>query len=117
MDGYAVRLADANQAGAALRVVATAPAGHPFEGRVGHGEAVRIFTGGVVPDGADAIVIQENVDIRDERIVLRSPAEARHIRPACLDFRKGDVLARTGQRLAARDIALIAAGNVVRVDV
>ncbi len=59
MDGYAVRAADAS-AGATLRVTGAAPAGHPFEGKIGAGEAVRIFTGGVVPDGADAIVIQEN---------------------------------------------------------
>ena len=47
---------------AALRIVGSAPAGHPFAGKVGAGEAVRIFTGGVVPEGADAIVIQEDTE-------------------------------------------------------
>jgi len=62
-------------------------------------------------------VIQEDVDIEGERIVLRAPAEAKHIRPACLDFRKGDVLVRAEQRLTARDLALIAAGDIARVHV
>src|SRR3954464_6686914 len=57
MDGYAVRAADAVQAGARLRVIGEVAAGRPFEGKVGPGEAIRIFTGGVIPEGADAIVI------------------------------------------------------------
>ena len=117
MDGYAVRLTDAGQAGAALRVIAAAPAGHPFAGSVGGGEAVRIFTGGIVPRGADAIVIQEDVDVDGEQIVLRAPAATKHIRAASLDFRKDDVLLQRGQRLTARDLALIAAGDVARVEV
>lgn len=118
MDGYAVRRADTECAGGGLRVIGAAPAGHPFKGSVGQGEAVRIFTGGVVPEGADAIVIQEDVDtIQGAQIVLRAPAEAKHIRPAGLDFRKGDILARSGQRLTARDLALIAAGDIPRLHV
>jgi molybdopterin molybdotransferase len=117
MDGYAVRLADAGSAGAVLGVIGTAPAGHPFGGRVGRAEAVRILTGGFVPDGADAIVIQEDVDTSEDRIILRGPASARHIRVAGLDFRTGDVLVRNGRKLTARDLALIAAGNIARVAV
>jgi molybdopterin molybdotransferase len=117
MDGYAVRLADATSAGAALRVIGTAPAGHPFAGNVSAGEAVRIFTGGVVPDGADGIVIQEDVDADDERVLLRAPAAAKHIRAAGLDFRKGDVLVRAGRRLSPRDLALIGAGDISTVAV
>ncbi len=60
MDGYAVRAADVAQVPARLKVVGEVAAGHPFEGTVGAGEAARIFTGGVLPPGADAIVIQEN---------------------------------------------------------
>jgi molybdopterin molybdotransferase len=117
MDGYAVRLSDTMSTGAALRVIGTAPAGHPFSGNVCVGEAVRIFTGGVVPVGADAIVIQEDVLSEDERIVLRASAETKHIRAAGLDFRKGDVLVEAGRRLTARDLALIAAGDIASVDV
>jgi len=116
MDGYAVRLADA-YAGATLRVIGAAPAGQPFTGSLGTGEAVRIFTGGVVPQNADAIVIQEEVDADGQQIVLRAPAATKHIRAAGLDFRKGGVLARAGRRLTARDLALIAAGDVARLEV
>lgn len=117
MDGYAVRLADAAGAGAALRVIGSAPAGHPFVGSVGAGQAVRIFTGGVVPQGADAIVIQEDVQADGDRIVVRGLAAAKHIRTPGLDFRKGDGLVKAGRRLTARDLALIAAGDIAGIDV
>jgi len=60
MDGYAVRAADASQTRHALRVVGEVAAARPFEGKGGPGETIRIFTGGVVPEGADAILIQED---------------------------------------------------------
>src|SRR5882757_5570769 len=60
MDGYAVRAADVTQVPATLRQIGAAPAGGSFEGTVGPGECVRIFTGGPVPSGADAIIIQED---------------------------------------------------------
>src|SRR5262244_2003531 len=60
MDGYAVRAADAASAPARLKLIGEVAAGHPFEGTVGAGEAARIFTGGVLPPGADTVVIQEN---------------------------------------------------------
>jgi molybdopterin molybdotransferase len=115
MDGYAVRLADAGHAPVTLRVIGAAPAGHPFNGRVGRGEAVRIFTGGVVPDGADAIVIQEDTDAEGDRVTLRAPASRRHIRNAGLDFHTGDVLVGSGRKLGPRDLALLAAGDIASV--
>src|SRR3569833_1958808 len=60
MDGYAVRAADAADISARLKVIGEVAAGRPFERTVGAGEAVRIFTGGVIPDGADAVIIQED---------------------------------------------------------
>jgi molybdopterin molybdotransferase len=68
MDGYAVRAADVASAAARLKLIGEVAAGHPFDGKVGAGEAARIFTGGVVPPGADTIVIQENT--------TRAPARA-----------------------------------------
>ena len=117
MDGYAVRIADAGHAPATLRLIGTAPAGHPFEGTVRDGEAVRIFTGGVVPRGADAILLQEDADADGQLITLRAPATPRHIRKAGLDFHTGDVLVVAGRVLGARDLALIAAGDVARIEV
>src|ERR1700726_1972989 len=63
MDGYAVRSADAAKVGARFKVIGEVAAGRPFGQSVGSGEAVRIFTGGVIPDGADSIVIQEDTKV------------------------------------------------------
>ena len=110
MDGYAVRTADA-VAGARLTVIGEIAAGRPFKRTLGPGEALRIFTGGVVPDGADAIVIQENAT-RDGALVTINEAAiaAKHVRPAGIDFNEGDVLLRAGTRLTDRDLALAALG-------
>jgi molybdopterin molybdotransferase len=117
MDGYAVRSADALHPPVTLQVVGSAPAGHPFNGQLRAGQAVRIFTGGVIPDGADGVVIQEDTEQRDGVVVINAGAQAgRHIRPAGQDFRKGDALVRAGRCLTARDIALIAAADVPMVE-
>ena len=111
MDGYAVRAADASL-GATLRVVGAAPAGHPYAGTVGAGEAVRLFTGSVVPAGADAILLQEDAVRTDDRVEVREACTpARHVRRAGQDFSFGDVLLQPGRRLGARDIGLAAAAN------
>jgi molybdopterin molybdotransferase len=111
MDGYAVRAADAVQ-GAVLRVVGAAPAGHPFGGTVGAGEAVRLFTGSVVPAGADSVLIQEDATADGDRITVNDTCQpAKNIRRAGQDFALGDVLIPAGKKLTARDIGLAAAGN------
>ena len=111
MDGYALKAAD-GALGAALRVVGAAPAGHPWAGSLGPGQALRLFTGSVVPAGADSILLQEDAT-RDGDCVTVSEAVTvgRHIRRAGQDFAIGDVLIAPGKRLNARDIGLIAAGN------
>lgn len=111
MDGYALHAAD-GAAGAVLRVIGAAPAGHPFAGHVGRGEAVRLFTGSVVPDGADAILLQEDAT-RDGATVQVNEAvvQGRHIRRAGQDFRAGDVVVPRGRRITARDIGVAAAAN------
>ena len=112
MDGYAVRAADAGKVGAQLTVIGEVAAGRPFAGRLSEGEAVRIFTGGVIPDGADAVVIQEDTTAKGQRITVKEAAVAgRHIRPAGVDFREGDLLLRGGRRLTERDLALAAGMN------
>lgn len=111
MDGYALRSAD-GAAGAVLRVIGSAPAGHPFPARLGRGEAVRIFTGSVVPEGADAVLLQEDAERDGDRVILREAAlEGRHIRRAGQDFRAGEAVIPAGKRLGARDIGLAAAAN------
>ena len=117
MDGYAVRTDDAREP-TTLRVVGAAPAGSPFSGCVGIGEAVRIFTGSVIPEGADAIVIQEDTEANSNQVRLKVAAQkGRHIRVAGLDFKAGEVLAAAGKRLSPRDLSLLAAGDVAQIDV
>ncbi len=111
MDGYAVRAADAVQ-GAVLSLIGEAPAGHPFGGNVGPGQAVRLFTGSVVPPGADAILLQEDATAAGAMITVNESCIAhKHIRRAGQDFCAGAELIPAGRRLTARDVGLAAAGN------
>jgi molybdopterin molybdotransferase len=113
MDGYAVRGADVAAAPARLRRIGEVAAGSRFEGRVGPGEAVRIFTGAPVPDGADTVVIQEDTTADGGHVVVTEPyAAGRFVRRAGLDFTVGTVGLEAGRLLGARDIGLAAAMNV-----
>src|SRR5436189_1324639 len=112
MDGYAVRAADAADLTARLKVIGEVAAGRPFGRTIGAGEAARIFTGGVVPDGADAVIIQEDAKADGDSITISEAAvKGRHIRPAGVDFNEGDVLLAGGTRLSDRDLSLAAAMN------
>ena len=114
MDGYAVRAADVVKLPAKLKIIGHVPAGAAFDGEVGAGEAVRIFTGAPVPKGADAIVIQENTEAKDDvvRVIDGTAPTGRYVRPAGLDFVQGETLLEAGRVLTARDIGLAAAMNV-----
>ncbi len=112
MDGYAVRASDASKIQARLNVIGEVAAGRPFDRKIRPGEAVRIFTGGVIPDGADAVVIQEDTVADGASITVTEAAVAgRHIRPAGVDFHQGDVLLSAGSRLTDRDLSLAASMN------
>lgn len=112
MDGYAVAFRDIENGLADFTVIGEAPAGVALERTLKSGEAVRIFTGGVVPDGADHVVIQEDVARNGDTISLTDAQSApRHIRKAGQDFAAGDVLLPAAHRLTEGDIGLIANGN------
>lgn len=113
MDGYAVRAADVQQVPARLAVIGEAPAGHGFTGKVKAGEAVRIFTGAPVPEGADAILIQENAEIVETGQILAhsTVAAGRYVRQAGLDFKAGETLLEAGRCLDAAALSLAAAAN------
>ncbi|MGP9821837.1 molybdopterin molybdotransferase MoeA [Salinarimonas sp. NSM] len=113
MDGFAVRAIDVATAPVVLRVIGEAAAGRRFAGPVGAGEAVRIFTGAPVPEGADTIVVQENAEPPADGCVriLESAPAGRFVRPRGLDFSQGDVLIPAGRVLDARALALAAAMN------
>lgn len=122
MDGYAVRAADISSLPARLRCVGEAPAGGSYGKELSRGEAVRIFTGGPVPAGADTIVIQENTQVEGGAedghvIVIAATPPGRYIRPAGLDFRQGEIGLKQGRRLTPRDIGLAAAMNLAALPV
>jgi molybdopterin molybdotransferase len=111
MDGYALRAADGTT-GARLRVVGAAPAGRPFDGVLKWGEAVRLFTGSVIPAGADCVLLQEDAQAEGDTVLVQAaPASGQHIRRQGQDFTASDVVLTAGRRLGARDIGLAAAAN------
>ena len=113
MDGYAVRAEDVPAAPTTLTLVGQAPAGGSYDHALKPGEAVRIFTGGPLPMGADSIVIQEDTKADGPKItILKAPRPGRHIRKAGLDFTAGDTPLAAGRVLTTRDVALLAAMNL-----
>lgn len=110
MDGYAVRAADTDPPGRWLRLVGEARAGGPPEAMIEPGEAARIFTGALLPAGADAIAIQENAEAEPGRVrFTRACRPGEFVRPAGLDFRAGDPGLAAGSLLDPRAIGLAAA--------
>ena len=119
MDGYAVRAADVASVPSKLSVIGMAPAGRGFDGTVGKGQAVRVFTGAPLPAGADTIVIQENVRALGDgaiEVIEPTPVE-RNIRRVGLDFSKGDTLLQKGRLLDPAALSLTASGNHPNVTV
>ncbi|MCI5045246.1 MAG: molybdopterin molybdotransferase MoeA [Aquisalinus sp.] len=117
MDGYAVKSSDI-MLGAELKIIGEAPAGKPFSDQIQSGEAVRVFTGSVVPAGADHIIIQEDVSRRTDTIIVTIPQSAKHnIRAAGIDLKKGDPLAFAGTRMYELHGSAFAAANVNSVQV
>ena len=116
MDGYAVKSAEV-ELHAMFKVIGETAAGHGFSGRCGAGQAVRIFTGAPMPDGADFVVIQEDVSRTGDLITITSdPGPKSNVRPLGVDFTEGTTVAAP-RLLRPEDIALLAAMNVARVPV
>ena len=119
MDGYAVRAVDIASIPACLKVIGRSAAGHGFNGEVGAGEAVRIFTGAPVPAGADTIVIQENTKAAGNGTVeiLEPSSLGEYVRPQGYDFSEGEILLAAGIELQSRQLMLAAAMNHATVPV
>ena len=112
MDGYAVRSSDCTEPNVRLKLAGESAAGWPYGGTVRPGEAVRIFTGASLPDGADAIVIQEDTETDGVHVTLKEvPKKGDNIRFRGQDFHEGDVVLKRGQSLNTRDILLAAASG------
>ncbi|KAB0462254.1 gephyrin-like molybdotransferase Glp [Agrobacterium radiobacter] len=113
MDGYALRSADALCIGSVLTVIGQAAAGHAFAGTVGEGQAVRIFTGAPVPQGADTVLIQEDAEVLESGKIRTAfdVTAGRHIRPRGQDFTEGETALEAGRELGFTDLTLAAAMN------
>jgi molybdopterin molybdotransferase len=112
MDGYAVRAGDVTSVPIDLKIVGEVAAGRPFAGEVRGGQAIRIFTGGELPAGADTVIMQEYTRREGDNIIVTTmPQKGRHIRAAGLDFREGEILLKRGQLLTGRVLGLAAAMN------
>ena len=119
MDGYAVRDDDfPNGVSTVLRVVGTAKAGHPYRLPIGPGQAVRIFTGAVVPEGADRVIMQEDCQAGNGTVSPETPpSRKRHIRHPGEDVREGQALLGVGTRLSPAHLALLSALQILSVKV
>lgn len=112
MDGYAVRAEDLAEPGSSLNLIGESRAGRGFAGKVGLSEAVRIFTGAPMPEGADAVLIQEDARAEGGLVTaLRKVEIGRFVRAKGLDFSAGDRLLEAGTRLGPLELALAAAMN------
>jgi molybdopterin molybdotransferase len=112
MDGYAVRARDLASGRARLRVIGEAPAGRSFLGEVAPGETVRIFTGGALPVGTDAVALQENARRDGASVEIEGRIESgAYVRPAGLDFHENEIVLPQDRRLSARDLGLAASVN------
>lgn len=113
MDGYAIRSEDVTQVPTALRLIGESAAGRRFASSVASGEAVRISTGAPVPNGADAIIVQEDTRTNGATVTaFEATTHGRWIRRAGLDFTEGQILLHEGRILTPRDIGLAAAMNI-----
>ena len=116
MDGYAVKR-DEVELHAMFQIIGEAAAGHRFDGHLKPGQAVRIFTGAPVPEGADFVVIQEDVDRKKDLItILNQPSSSDNIRPSGSDFRVGQTVSAP-RILRPSDVALVAAMNIPNIPV
>lgn len=117
MDGYAIHFDDLNGA-SPLALVGQSLAGHPFAGRLEAGQCLRIMTGALVPDGAAAVVMQENARVEGAHVFLPGPIRpGENIRRRGEDIRRGETLLRTGHRLQAADIGLLASQGIAELSV
>jgi len=118
MDGYALRARDLANFGARVKLVGESAAGHGYPNALLAGETVRIFTGAPVPQGADAILLQEDAIVEGAQIGAKeAPVAGRHIRTAGLDFFEGAVALEAGTRIGPSELALAAAMNHARLPV
>jgi molybdopterin molybdotransferase len=115
MDGFAVIATDTEDAPVALKVVGESRAGTLAQARVEHGTAIRVSTGAVVPEGADAIVRQELTEVEDGAVIVNEHVSAGNdVRYAGEDIRAGETILHAGTLLGSAEIGALAAVNIAR---
>ena len=114
MDGYACRKEDL---GAPLEIVETIPAGRMPAAAIGPGQCAKIMTGGVVPEGADCVVMIEHTELRGGKVVVTRNPGALNICHRAEDVKRGDIVLRTGALISPSEIAVLAAVGRVEVPV
>ncbi|MDY7012936.1 MAG: molybdopterin molybdotransferase MoeA, partial [Cyanobacteriota bacterium] len=118
MDGYAVRYADVEKSPTTLDIIEDIPAGYKPQKRVQAGQAARIFTGAVLPEGADTIVIQENTERQGDRVtILQSPQSQDFVRHRGSFYQAGTPLLEAGILLGAPEVAILAAAQQTQLEV
>ena len=119
MDGYALNAADLPASGnSELLVIGTAFAGNPFQGHVNTGQAVRIMTGAVVPEGCDTVIMQEMVERTDDTITLKAGHKAgENVRHIGEDIAKGGVVLKPGKKIRAAEMGLLASLGIGEITV
>lgn len=117
MDGYAVRAADCVSGAAALKVSQRIPAGHVGQ-PLQPGTAARIFTGAMIPEGADAVVMQEQCELNGDVVTVRhAPESGEWIRRAGEDIASGSVVLNAGTRLRSQELGLAASIGLAELPV
>ena len=118
MDGFAVRSADLATSPTTLRIIGEIAAGAAFEGTLGPGEAIRIFTGAPLPAGADAVQKVEVTEVDGDSVVINEPAKAgQFITPHASEVKKNEIVARSGRRIGAAEMAVLASFGYETVSV
>ena len=112
MDGYAIKARD--QVRGSLRIVGQTPAGSEVKRELGEGEAIKTFTGSLMPQGADTLIPIENVKVKDEKILIKELVpEGFSVRPVGENYTKGEVLIKKGSRIGFAEIGVMASLNIV----
>lgn len=118
MDGYAIACSSGLNAGVSFTVVGRSMAGAPYRGAVAPGQAIRIMTGAVVPEGVDTVVMQEHVDQEDGCVVLQQPVKpGQNVRHAGEDIEKGALVYSAGRKISALDLGVLASIGVAELSV
>ena len=116
MDGYALRSADAHLTPVTLRVLGSIAAGAAFDGTVGPGEAVKIFTGAPLPHGADAVQKVEATESDAQSVIIKEPVKpGQFVTPRASEVHASDVVLNSGRVIGAAEMAVLASFGCERV--